>query len=209
MIALTLDDGPNNTVSVQVLDALEKHGVVATYFSIGINIERGGQEAEAVMKRAFGLGCEFGNHSWDYSSLGTRFEYEDIVDSINKTSDKIAEVLGEDARPKYFRAPNLSMNDRLTEIVTGMGLPFMEGLTGNDWSDDSPEQIFENIVPNVKDGTIILLHDGNTNQNTGEAMDSIIAALLEDGYQFVTLTQLFESKGVTPVPGERYGRVDN
>lgn len=48
----------------------------------------------------------------------------------------------------------------------------------------------------VGDGAIILLHDARGNDKTVEMLDTLIPQLLEEGYQFATVSELFEAKGV-------------
>lgn len=204
IIALTFDDGPNTTNSIKILDELEARGIVATYFVIGSNIND--QSAE-VMKRAYALGCEYANHSWGWDSLGNKSS-EAIIESIINTSEKIVEVLGEDAYPKFFRAPNLNTSADMIETVKGLGFPLMNGIMGNDWeSSATPESIFNLVVSKVQDGSIILLHDGGSNNATAEGIGAILDALLDEGFEFVTLSRLFEIKGTEIEPGKTYNSV--
>ena len=39
LVALSFDDGPNTTTTVEMLDVLKKHGVKASFFVIGNNIK--------------------------------------------------------------------------------------------------------------------------------------------------------------------------
>lgn len=55
VIALTFDDGPNTDTTPLVLDKLEEHGIVASFFVIGNNIT---DESAEVMKRAYNMGCD-------------------------------------------------------------------------------------------------------------------------------------------------------
>jgi len=203
VVALTFDDGPNTTNTVTILDALEERGVVATYFVIGGNINDSTAE---IMKRAYALGCEYANHSWGWDSMG-RKEADDIIESLTKTSDKIVEVLGEDARPRFFRAPNLNTSADMIAVVKELGYPLMNGIMGNDWTSIDAEGIFDLVVPKVQDGSIILLHDGSSNNATAEGIGAILDALLEQGFQFVTLSELFEIKDVEIEAGKTYERV--
>ena len=57
LIALSFDDGPNTTTTVKMLDMLEKHGVVGSFFVIGNNIN---DSSAVVMKRAYDMGCDMG-----------------------------------------------------------------------------------------------------------------------------------------------------
>ncbi|MCL2632981.1 MAG: polysaccharide deacetylase family protein [Oscillospiraceae bacterium] len=203
LVALTLDDGPCTTITVQILDILEERGLVATFFVIGQNIN---DQTVPIMERGYAMGCEYANHSWVHSSMGG-MSYEEIVENVTKTEDKIAEVLGEAARPKYFRPPNLNTSTLLIDTLKELGYPMMQGFMGNDWTNNSSEQIYNLIVPKISDGSIILLHDGSSFKNTPEAVEMIIDELLEQGYQFVTVSELFEIKGINPQPGLNYNNV--
>lgn len=190
VVALTFDDGPNLTTTVAMLDKLEQYGVKASFFVIGNNIN---DETAKVMLRAYDMGCEINNHSKTHSQMGS-WEAGTIRDEIEFTSEKVFEVIGE--YPKFFRPPYINTNSTMYESID---LPFICGIMSNDWEGTtSAEARAESTLSQTTDGTIILLHDFSGNEQTVEALDLIIPALLEDGYQFVTVSQLFEIKGVTP-----------
>ena len=65
-IALTFDDGPNATTTNEVIDKLEKYGIVASFFLIGNNVN---DESAKAVKRAYDLGCEIDNHSRTHSNM--------------------------------------------------------------------------------------------------------------------------------------------
>jgi len=71
-----------------------------------------------------------------------------------------------------------------------------------DWqggSGDTPEKVANSVINGVADGAIILLHDVQPLPHpTPEALDSIISTLRNMGYEFVTLSDLFDRKGVDP-----------
>lgn len=66
VIALTFDDGPNTDTTPLVLDKLEEHGIVASFFVIGNNIT---DESAEVMKRAYNMGCDIENHSQSHPDM--------------------------------------------------------------------------------------------------------------------------------------------
>jgi len=200
-IALTFDDGPNTTISVQILDALEERGLVATFFVIGQEIN---DESAEVMRRGFALGNEYAPHSWDWHSTTSKNK-EGNIETIIRTRDRIEEILGEDARSAFHRPHGSYPNAAGVEAVIELGYPLISGLWADDWqSNITPETIFERIVPNVEDGTIIGLHDGSGNRATAEAIGDILDALIEEGFQFLTLAELFELRGATIEPGIIY-----
>ena len=76
-------------------------------------------------------------------------------------------------------------------------MPFICGVGCNDWVQKvTVQQRIDNTLKQVKDGTIILLHDAAGNFQTVEALDTIIPSLIDEGYQFVTVSELFETKGI-------------
>ncbi len=187
-IALTFDDGPNTTTTMQVLDVLEKHGVVASFFLIGDNIDDNSAQS---VKRAHDMGCEINNHSKTHSNM-TELSADEIIAEFNYTDDKIFEITGE--RSKFFRPPYISVND---EMLDSIDVPFIAGIGCNDWEDRvTAEMRTASILKQVKDGSIILMHDMLGNDKTVEALDTLIPQLKERGYTFVTVSQLFNIKGI-------------
>ena len=65
----------------------------------------------------------------------------------------------------------------------------------------------DKVLAQIHDGSIILLHDAEGNTKTVEALDLLIPALQQDGYTLVTVSQLFEAKGVTPDTHAMYSDV--
>ena len=190
VVALTFDDGPNTTTTNEVLDVLEKHGVVASFFLIGNNIT---DESAKSVKRAYDLGCEIDNHSKTHSYMD-KMSAEDIKAEIAFVDDKVCEITGE--RTKFFRPPYIAVGDVMWENIS---LPFISGLGCNDWDSKVPVKSRVSVITKgVKDGTIILMHDAEGNHMTVEAIDQIIPALKEQGYKFTTVSGLFEAKGITP-----------
>lgn len=190
LIALSFDDGPNLTTTSKVLDKLEKYGVVASFFLIGNKVS---DATKPIMERQLKDGCEINNHSWSHSNM-TSLTAEKIKKEIEDTSKKIYDMVG--VTPKFFRPPYIATN---ATMYTAIDLPFINGINGADWdSSVSVKKRAESILAQAKDGNIILMHDFEGNNLTVEALDIIIPELQKQGYVFVTISQLFEYKGVDP-----------
>lgn len=199
LAALTFDDGPNTTTTLQMLDMLEKHGVTASFFVCGNNIT---SESEEVMRRAVKMGCEIENHSQTHSVM-SEMNAEDIAAEIKFTSDKVEAAVGR--RPQLFRPPYIAVNDLMHEVID---LTFICGVGAEDYNDEiSAEERYRRIVEQVSDGIIILLHDSEGNFRTVDALDMIIPKLKADGYEFVTASELFVRKGITPKHGVMYTNI--
>jgi peptidoglycan/xylan/chitin deacetylase (PgdA/CDA1 family) len=194
LCAITFDDGPDTNLTNQVLDKLEYYQIVATFFVVGQRINGATQP---VLERQVSLGCEIGNHSYGYESM-TSMDSAQIVESIHKTDSLVEEYAG--VTPHFFRPPNLAVNSTMYEAID---LPFASGaVIAYDWqggSGDTPEKVASSVINGVVDGAIILLHDVQPLPHpTPEALDSIIPTLRSMGYEFVTLSDLFDRKGVDP-----------
>ncbi len=190
LVALTFDDGPNLDITPLVLDKLEKHGVVATFFLIGKEIN---EDTKLVMERQLELGCEIANHSWNHNYMNT-YTAKELVDDIQRTNDIIRDMVN--VTPKFFRPPYISTSPTMYKAID---LPFINGINCADWDNSvTAKQRGELILRNVKDGDIVLLHDLVGNKNTVDALDAIIQGLLDDGYALVTVSQLFKLSSIDP-----------
>lgn len=196
VIALTFDDGPNNNTTVQILDILEKNNVVASFFVIGNNVN---EETAPIVKRAYDMGCEINNHSLTHSNM-TSFSEEELLSEIKQTSDKVEEITGEPTH--FFRPPYIAVDG---DMFSAIALPFICGYGVNDYDNKvTADQRYEGVMDVAEDGAIILLHDMYGNTQTVEAVEKMIPELLEQGYTFVTVSQLFDAKRVEPKSGIVY-----
>ena len=64
------------------------------------------------------------------------------------------------------------------------------------------ETIVNHVLNSVQDGDIILLHD--IYEPTAQAVAELVPALQERGYQIVTVSEMFQFRGITPEPGVYY-----
>lgn len=190
IVALTFDDGPNTTTTFEVIEKLEKYNVTASFFLIGDRIND--ESVKAVLKEKEN-GYEIANHSKTHSFM-TGLSEEDIKSEIKFTSEKIKEITGE--YPKFFRPPYINVNDTMFESID---LPFICGINGLDWEPDVPaEKRAQMILDAMEDAAIILMHDMEGNVETVKALDILIPKLLEAGYTFVNISDVFKLRGVTP-----------
>ena len=191
-VALSFDDGPNNTITPQVLDLLEQYGIPASFFVIGRNV---GDETADVMKRAVSLGCDIENHSFNHPYM-SRLTESEMISEISATDSLIVKYVG--AEPRFFRPPYIDTNALLHSTVDKT---FICGYSCHDWDPAvSAEARVDLVMDHIRDGLIILLHDGSGNQPTVEALKTIIPTLLDRGCRFMTVPGLFEAKGLTPEP---------
>lgn len=198
-IALTFDDGPNTETTPRVLEKLGKYGIPASFFLVGDNITA---ESAEVSRAAFGKGCEICSHSRTHSVM-PELTAEQIRAEIEFTDSKIKEITG--AAPRFFRPPYIAVNDVMLDNIDKI---FIAGIGAEDWLDEvTAEMRAEKILAQAKNGSIILLHDMQGNSRTVAALDLIIPALQNDGYEFLTVSELFAAEGIEPKRGVIYSNV--
>lgn len=201
-IALTFDDGPNNTVTPLILDLLEEYGAKATFFLIGEKIS---DETAKVMRRTVKMGCEIENHSFTHTAM-TELSEEDRRTEIEKTSELIKKYTK--TKVCFFRPPYIAMNE---EVAKDIDYPLICGEGCDDWDENvSAETRIKAVLGNACDGQIVLLHDTYYNYKTYEALKTIVPELIARGYELVTLNELFASYGVAPEArtGRMYSRIE-
>lgn len=192
LIALSFDDGPNDVTTPQVLDILEEFQVPASFFVIGQNIN---DDTAKQMTRAISLGCEIQNHSFTHGFM-TQMSKEQIEEEIRKTDEIIEKYTG--TRPWMFRPPFIDVNPAMHEAI---GHTFICGVGCFDWEPQrSAQERYDILMAAAKDGDILLLHDMTGNDNTVEALRMFIPEMKKRGYRFVTVSELFNRKGISPSP---------
>ena len=199
LMALTFDDGPNTTITPQILDILERHGAVASFFLIAQNIT---PDSARVVRRALALGCEINNHSVSHQHMADMTP-EQIDAEIRPCTERIQELTGQ--APRFFRPPYISVSDTLFDQVD---LTFICGSGCEDWIPETivPARI-DGVLSQVRDGQIILLHDSPGNTNTVEAVRFLVPELISRGVQLVTCGQLFDARGIQPRRHRLYSNV--
>lgn len=184
VIALTFDDGPYPKVTGHILDVLEKNGVCATFFVLGSRIEG----REDVLTRMEELGCEIGNHSFSHADL-TRLSKADCQRELSDTDAEIRRVTGHEAsvvRPPY------GYYNKAVRSAAGRPL-ILWTVDTNDWRGKAPGEIADYVIQQAKEGSVILMHDQQT--QTADAMEMIIPTLIEEGFRFVTVSELIRLTG--------------
>lgn len=184
IIAFTFDDGPNEHYTHQILDILYEMNVPATFFVTGKNIAGN----EYILKEIVQSGHELGNHTYSHADL-TVLDQEEIIREIGNTQDLVEKTIPGYVL-KYVRPPYGRCNQAVEEVINEHIV--LWEVDSGDWEKVDAPTIYHKVVANVKDGSIIVFHDDNS--SIVVALKEIIAELQAKGYQFGTLSQLYETK---------------
>ncbi len=193
-VCLSFDDGPNlgmDSTMNDMLDVLQKHSVRASFFLIGNKIDANNA---AVIKRAVEMGCDIENHSWSHHDMA-KLSSEQILEEYKKTDEAIISVTGK--KPEFFRPPYISVSETLFSLIK---VPFICGYACDDWLPDfGADERLEMMLSGTGDGVIFLLHVMEKNSLTVEVVDRAIPILKSQGYEFLTVPELFERRGIKKI----------
>lgn len=184
-IALTFDDGPHPRYTEEIIDILDKYGIRATFFFIGVNVEAYPDAAELVKSR----GHEIGNHTYSHQNL-RELSYDEMCHEIDLGENAVFDRTG--LRTRLLRPPEGKMCDALLAATAERNYNVIcWSVDTMDWAHTPSEQIVENVLTTTEAGDIILFHDYVSGESpTPQALEQIIPVLLERGYEFVTVSEL-------------------
>ena len=184
-IAFTFDDGPNSCVP-SICDTFYRYSGKATFFVVGNYFLNQGDKATEYIKYAIDKGFEIGNHSMNHIKY-TTLSQEEWLKEISDCDDIVRERTGYEM--KLLRLPEIAKNDSIeTTVKFQLKRPMLTGYGTTEGDNASSERIAKSIVDIAQDGKIILLH---CREKTAAALDTILTELTIQGYEFVTVSELF------------------
>lgn len=187
-VAITFDDGPNPTYTPQVLEIFSKAEGKATFFMIGEQMKNHPE----VVKLVAALGHQIGNHTFTHPKL-SQLSTVECLEEIERAERLIEELAGR--KPVVFRPPYLDYNQDTVSLLQQKGYPMIGALNleAQDWEQPGVEHILEKSRDAVKNGSILIFHDGYRERSqTIEAVRMLVSELTSQGYQLVTVSELLE-----------------
>lgn len=182
-IAITFDDGPTEFTS-EILDILKEYDAKATFFCIGKQVEQN----QKVLKRMHDEGHEIGNHSYSHSNFFPFFKKHKIEDELRKTSLLIENCSGNNVA--NFRPPFGVINNTIVKAAQSNNLKIVGwNLRSFDGVKINSERVLQRIIPNIKSGTVLLLHDSRP--DSGIILRKVLEDINLKNLRPVTVTQIF------------------
>jgi peptidoglycan-N-acetylglucosamine deacetylase len=192
-IGLTFDDGPNETVTPQLLEVLARHNVRATFFAIGSYVRRSPDLARQVLAAGHLLGNHTMHHPWLSTTPAARVRQE-----LTDCNAALEDITG--APIQFFRPPFGARRPYVLRAARELGLtPVMWNVTGFDWKPIGHHRILANLEAGIernqirRRGSNLLLHDGGhlemtaSRMDTVRAVDALLTAHSKTPTRFVTL----------------------
>jgi peptidoglycan-N-acetylglucosamine deacetylase len=175
---LTIDDGPSADTAA-VLDLFDRHEVKATFFVKGTLVEQYPDLAREIVRR----GHTLANHSQTHpQAIFWCLPPGRVAAEIDGCSRALQAVTGE--APRWFRAPVGMKNFTVHPALARRGMRLI-GWTarGFDAIKSDAKEIVRRILPHLRPGAIIVLHQGR--EHSPRVLEHVIVALKERGYAFV------------------------
>ena len=197
IVALTFDDGPG-PYTAELLDFLKQEGVRVTLFVLGTRVD----SYPKLIRRMAAEGHEIGNHSNAHNMLH-HMDLVGVRKEMGKCAEKIEKLLG--YRPSVMRCPGGNKNSAVEQYAKEAGIPIAYWSVDTlDWKSRDKDAILDIAFGKngIRDGSIVLMHD--IHKTTIPAAKEMIRRLKEEGYTFVTTTELIAARRGGIVPGKQY-----
>lgn len=181
-VALTFDDGPADFTG-GILRVLRRARAKATFFMLGIQVER----FPSYARRVLAQGHELANHSYNHDMLPSARD-------IHATNRRIKGVTG--FRPCVFRPPYGAVDKSVMRAAARNRLKVVNwDVDTDDWRQPGAASITRSILKEVRPGSIVLMHDaGGPRAGTVHALADAIRGLRRRGFELVTVSELLGNR---------------
>ena len=171
-----------NEDTQMLIDILGKYKVKATFFVVGDWVDKYPESVKALHD----AGHEVMNHSNTHAHM-SQLSKDEIIADVEACNDKIEAVTG--VRPTLIRPPYGEYDDNVITAIRSIGMePIQWDVDSLDWKDLEAPEIIKRVTGKVQSGSIVLFH--NAALHTPEALPTIIATLLQEGYTFVPISEI-------------------
>jgi peptidoglycan/xylan/chitin deacetylase (PgdA/CDA1 family) len=190
-IALTFDDGPHREYTPQLLAVLDHYKIPASFFWLGVCVNRAPEAAKMVSSRNHWIGL----HGYEHDNFPL-LSPQALRDSLEKTQIAISQTCNiAPEKIRDVRPPNGFFTPNTLKLLQQWNYrPVMWSVVPEDWVRPSINTVVKRVLNQVQNGSIIVLHDGYFGgQDVATTAETLIPQLLAQGYKFVTIDNLREN----------------
>ncbi|MBP1930018.1 polysaccharide deacetylase family protein [Ammoniphilus resinae] len=188
IVAITFDDGPDPKYTPIILEILHEQGVRATFFVLGNQAEGNDPLLQWMVK----AGHEIGNHGYSHPNM-KKLTRAEVYTQIKKAERVILSATGK--KPECYRPPGGVITPAILRATYEAGYELIHwSIDPKDWKKSRTAEVITGSLKNkVGAGDIVLFHDGGVNQEESiKALVPFIEDLREQGYRFVTVSEMME-----------------
>lgn len=193
-IALTFDDGPHPQYTLELLEVLEEYKTPASFFWLGMCVER----SPAIARAIYQSGHWIGLHGYTHRTF-TFLSYRELQQSLEKTQTAIAQacdlpIAQVREQIRDVRPPNGIFTPQILDWLHQWHYrSVMWSVVPEDWLLPGVPITVQRVLQQVTNGSLIVLHDGACGgQDVAATVAQLIPQLRQRGYQFVTIDRLWQ-----------------
>lgn len=188
-VAISFDAAWGADKTESIIKICKEYNANATFFLVGFWVDKYGELVKKIDQNGFEIGTHSKTHP-DMTKISKEImksELEESVKLINQYTDKKIE---------YFRPPYGAYNNTLLDTASDLGLVTIQwDVDSLDWKGLSAQAIAERVLGQVKNGSIILMH--NNADNIVNALTLILAQLNQEGYKVGSVGDLVYKSNYT------------
>ncbi len=181
-IAITVDDCYNLDNVSAIFDLCKEYDIPMTFFVCGTSMM---VEHRPLWTEIIDFGCEIGNHTYGHKNLAEA-NNTSIRFQVLRNQQALDTVLGYHYEMQVFRPPYGKWNRYVRSIVQEYGYDHIVL-----WDVDSTNA--KKAYKGTQNGSVLIFH---ANRADVKCLTTLIPQLVEDGYEFVTVSEMF---GLGPI----------
>lgn len=183
-IALTFNISWGTNKVIPILEKLKENQVTATFFVSGEWAERHPEIVEQIKEDEHELGM-----------MGYRYKsyVDQDIDQVRKDLLHAKEVFKKLGYPdtNLLRTPSGHFNKEILKMAEKLGLKVIQwNVNPKDWDNPGEQKIIDHVMKNTSKGDIVLLHASDSVKQTPKALNTILPALKNKGFEYVTISEL-------------------
>jgi peptidoglycan/xylan/chitin deacetylase (PgdA/CDA1 family) len=179
-VYLTFDDGPIPEVTLPILELLKEHKAIATFFEVGENVFRYPEVHDRILKE----GHQVANHTFNHLS-GWKTKSKEYLENVEKANKLI--------KSDYFRPPYGRMTPKQFNGLkkASYKIIYWDILSRDYDKTVSQEECLNNILSNLQNGSIILLHDSlKAEKNVLAVLPKVLETIKQKGFEFGRIDEI-------------------
>ncbi|MBO5993537.1 MAG: polysaccharide deacetylase family protein [Acidaminococcaceae bacterium] len=193
-MALTFDDGPYPPYTDRLLDVLKEKKAHATFFLVAEQA----QKHPELVRRMAEEGHTVGLHAFRHRDF-LKLAEADKENDLEQGKNVLQVITGKE--PVYWRPPHGFRDFSVTEAAGKQKLTVVNwSVIPRDWTGIGKQEIHDRVMDKAENGSIVLLHDGDSpfykasRQATVDAAALLIDSLREKGYHLVSVEEYVSGK---------------
>lgn len=196
LVALTFDDGPDETESDRLLATLDRRGAHATFFVLARRAE-----AHPEVVRRIAASHEVGLHGDEHVRLG-RVPAREVVRIVRDGKRRLERTVG--APVTLFRPPGGEQTLLSLLVARATGLRVVHwSAAAEDWLDLEVDELVRRSMADLSPGGVLLLHErfepgpdatAPPALDRAELLGRLLDALAERGWRAVTVGELLRGR---------------